>query len=66
MKQVTMHVTLPFTCTCLHIHTTCTQRSSKRTLNRYEKQLQKKKQQKQLTKTVHAVSISVEGRHMPL
>ena len=57
------HVTLPF---IMYIHTTSTQRSSKRTLNRYEKQLQKKKQQKQLTKTVHAVSISVEGRHMPL
>ena len=56
-----------------HMHTThthtymrTTQRSSKKTLNRYEKQLQKKKQQKQQMKATHAIPISVEGRHMPL
>lgn len=39
---------------------------SKKVLNRYEKQINKEKQRKMQTKTSHAVSISVEGRKMPL
>ena len=38
----------------------------KRPLNRYEKQLRKTKQEKMAGKVTHAVSISIEGRHMPL
>ncbi len=41
-------------------------KSSKKVLNRYEKQLQKEKQSKMQNKSTHAVSISVEGRNMPL
>jgi len=41
-------------------------KSSKKVLNRFEKQLQKEKQRKTQNKTTHAVSISIEGRNMPL
>lgn len=40
--------------------------SSKKTLNRYEKQLRKSKQDKMKSKGAHAMPISVEGRRMPL
>lgn len=40
--------------------------SGKKVLDRYEKQLRKSRQQKMSNKTTHAVSISVEGRRMPL
>lgn len=40
--------------------------SSKKTLNRYEKHLRKKKQEKAQKGSTHAVPISVEGRRMPL
>lgn len=39
---------------------------TKKVLNRYEEHLRKKKQAKQQSKATHAVSISIEGRHMPL
>lgn len=42
------------------------QGSSKKTLNRYEKQVQKKKEKITRGKNTHAVSISIEGRKMPL
>ncbi len=38
----------------------------KKTLNRYEKHVRKKKQEKMQSKTTHAVPLSVEGRKMPL
>jgi transcription factor SPN1 len=41
-------------------------RGSKKPLDRYEKHLRKKKQEKMQSRTTHAVPISVEGRHMPL
>ncbi|XP_064394150.1 protein IWS1 homolog isoform X2 [Halichondria panicea] len=41
-------------------------KTSKKVMNRYEKQIQKDKQRKTQNKTTHAVSISVEGRNMPL
>lgn len=41
-------------------------RSSKKPLDRYEKHLRKKRQEKMQGKATHAVAISVEGRHMPL
>lgn len=40
--------------------------SGKKTLDRYEKHLRKKRQEKMQNKTTHAVPISIEGRHMPL
>ena len=40
--------------------------SSKKALNRYEKHMRKKKQEKMQSRTTHAVQISIEGRHMPL
>ncbi|XP_011402722.1 PREDICTED: protein IWS1 homolog [Amphimedon queenslandica] len=40
--------------------------SSKKTLNRYEKQVQKKREKTARGKNTHAVSISIEGRKMPL
>lgn len=40
--------------------------STKKTLNRYEEHLRKKKQEQMQKTSSHAVSISVEGRHMPL
>jgi transcription factor SPN1 len=39
---------------------------SKKVMNRYEKQINKEKQRKMRGKTSHAISISVEGRKMPL
>ena len=39
---------------------------SKKAMNRYEKQMNKEKQRKMRGKASHAVSISVEGRKMPL
>lgn len=38
----------------------------KKTLDRYEKHLRKKKQEKMQGKVTHAVPISIEGRRMPL
>ncbi len=43
-----------------------TQAGSKKVLNRYEKHVQKRKQKQQTGRSTHAVSISVEGRNMPL
>ena len=40
--------------------------STKKSLNRYEKHLRKKKQEHMQKGSAHAMSISVEGRHMPL
>lgn len=42
------------------------QSSGKKLLNRYEKQVQKHKQKRQMGSSTHAVSISIEGRNMPL
>ena len=42
------------------------QGSGKKVMNRYEKQIQKEKQRKMQGKSSHAISISVEGRKMPL
>ena len=39
---------------------------SKKVMNRYEKQINKEKQRKMRGKSSHAVTISVEGRKMPL
>ena len=39
---------------------------TKKVLNRYEAHLRKNKMAKQQSKATHAVSISIEGRHMPL
>ena len=38
----------------------------KKPLDRYEKHLRKKKQEKMQSKVTHAMPISIEGRHMPL
>ena len=38
----------------------------KKVMNRYEKQMNKEKMRKMQGKTSHAISISVEGRKMPL
>ena len=40
--------------------------SGKKPLDRYEKHMRKRKQEKMQNKVTHAVSISIEGRHMPL
>lgn len=40
--------------------------SSKKVLNRYEKQLQKRKDKLSRSQNTHAVAISIEGRKMPL
>lgn len=39
---------------------------TKKVLNRYEEHLRKNKMAKQQSKATHAVSISIEGRQMPL
>ena len=39
---------------------------TKKVLNRYEAHLRKNKMAKQQSKATHAISISIEGRHMPL
>ena len=38
----------------------------KKSLDRYEKHLRKKRQESMQNKTTHAVPISIEGRRMPL
>jgi transcription factor SPN1 len=39
---------------------------SKKSLNRYEKHVQKKRDKTSIGKNMHAIQLSVEGRKMPL